>query len=183
MRKSSIILIFLSLPLLLSGCAYNNGFNVKSENQKFALAIQRFEFLRHHGIPVIKPSVTPPMARDKTRAVKKTKLWHPMKPLTVKFKTKRIKKPFPAIAHIHGLTLGLPVLTVDFVNKPLWRVLQDISSKTGYMFTSSGIDLGKKVNLKGRYNLAKLLAVLFAKDKTFLNLKTKKITLRRGNGE
>lgn len=84
-------------------------------------------------------------------------------------------------AHIHGSVAGLPVLTVNFVNKPLWRVLQDISSKTGYMFTSSGIDLGKKVNLKGRYNLAKLLAVLFAKDKTFLNLKTKKITIRRGN--
>ena len=87
----------------------------------------------------------------------------------------------PAIARIHGSVAGLPVLTVDFVNKPLWRVLQDISSKTGYMFTSSGINLGKKVNLKGRYNLAKLLAVLFAKDKTSLNLKTKKITIRRGN--
>ncbi|MCL4497109.1 MAG: hypothetical protein M0016_02460 [Deltaproteobacteria bacterium] len=90
-------------------------------------------------------------------------------------------KPRPALARIHGSTSGLPVLTVDFVNKPLWSVLRDVSNKTGYMFTSNGIDLGKKVNLKGRYNLAKLLAVLFAKDKTFLNLKTKKITIRRGN--
>ena len=168
MRKYSIILIFLSLPLLLSGCAFN-GFNVKSENHKFALAIQRFEFLRHHTVPIVTPST----ARDKTRAVKKVKSWHPIKP--VKFKTKRIKKPRPAVARIHGSTSGLPVLTVDFVNKPLWSVLQDISSKTGYMFISRHVDLGVDITLSGRYNLAALLNKLFAKDTVKIMPQIKKI--------
>ncbi len=70
----------------------------------------------------------------------------------------------PAAARIHGPVSGLPVLTVNFVNKPLWSVLQDVSSKTGYMFTSRRVNLGKKITIKGKYNLAELLSKLFAKD-------------------
>ena len=178
------LLILLAIILIIPSSAFAGTWTIRIDqirpiiNYMKRLHPQKQQNSVSH---IIKVAVTPPAARDKTRAVKKTKLLYPMKPLTVKFKTKRIFKPRPAVAHIHGSVAGLPVLTVDFVNKPLWLVLQDISSKTGYMFTSSGIDLGKKVNLKGRYNLAKLLAVLFAKDKTSLNLKTKKITIRSEN--
>ena len=81
-------------------------------------------------------------------------------------------------AHIHGSVAGLPVLTVDFINKPLWRVLQDISSKTGYMFTSRHIDLGADATISGKYNLAALLNKLFAKDTVKIIPQTKKIQIK-----
>ena len=104
----------------------------------------------------------------------KTTNRHPEKFITAKFKS--IKKA-PAVARIIGQTNGLPVLTVDFVNKPLWRVLQDVSGKTGYMFTSRRIDLGADITLSGKYNLAVLLNKLFAKDTVRINPQTKEVNI------
>ena len=182
MKNVIFLVIFLSLTL--SGCAYN-GFSVKNENKKFALAIQRFEFLRHNGVPV------PPKAGDKIpvvikKVIKKKVSYSKLKAVQTVRVYKTLKKPVvrkvpPAVAQIHGVTTGLPVLTVDFVNKPLWKVLQDVSNKTGYVFTATGVNLAKKVNLKGRYNFAVLLAKLFngRGENTTLNLKTKRIHIWR----
>ena len=168
------------MSLALSGCAYN-GLNVKSENQKFALAIQRFEFLKRHGIP--KVSVHTSYVGDKTPAViKKVKTasnFH-----LAKFKEKTRKKKVvktPLAARIVGKTNGLPVLTVDFEGRPLWKVLQDVSNDTGYVFTTKGVNLAKKVNLKGRYNFAVLLSKLFngKGENTTVNLKTKRVSVWR----
>jgi hypothetical protein len=75
---------------------------------------------------------------------------------------------------------------VDFVNRPLWKVLQDVSNDTGYVFTTKGVNLAEKVNLKGRYNFAVLLSKLFngKGENTTVNLKIKrvKVYLRRING-
>ena len=104
-----------------------------------------------------------------------------------KLKITYIKPPSSsASARIVGKTNGLPVLTVDFVNKPLWKVLQDVSNDTGYVFTTKGINLAKKINLKGEYNFAILLSKLFngRGENTTVNLKTKRVqvNLRRTNG-
>ena len=140
---------------------------------------------------IIKVAVTPPMARVLSRAVKKTKPCHLMKPLTVKFKTKIIN-PSPEMvpvktvktektihppARIHGSTAGLPVLTVNFVKTPLWKALQTLSNKTGYMFTSRRVNLGADITLAGKYNLAALLNKLFAKDTVKIIQQTKKIQI------
>ena len=127
---------------------------------------------------IVKAAVTPPKAGDRTPAVKKSgKAVKHLKFKLTRASKKSVTSPAEP-ARIHGSTSGLPVLTVDFVNKPLWGVLQNISSKTGYMFTTKGVNLGIKINLKGRYNLALLLANLFAKDNTTLNLKTKKVEVK-----
>ena len=81
-------------------------------------------------------------------------------------------------ARIHGSTAGLPVLTVNFVKTPLWKALQTLSNKTGYMFSAQGISLAKKITIKGTYNLAGLLARLFAKDNTIVNVRTKKVKIK-----
>ena len=81
-------------------------------------------------------------------------------------------------ARIHGSTAGLPVLTVNFLKTPLWKVLQTLSNKTGYMFSAQGISLAKKITIKGTYNLAGLLARLFANDNTIVNLRTKKVKIK-----
>ena len=176
--KKFIVLIFLFLPLFLglSGCAYN-GFNVKSENQKFAWAIQRFEFLRHNTIPIIKPSVIPPKpAGNKTPACS---LKH-SKPGTIKKVVKKRaaqEKPKVKVSRIHGSAAGLPVVTVNFVKTPLWKALQTLSNKTGYMFTSRRVNLGEKITINGRYNFAELLNKLFAKDTVRIIPQTKKIQI------
>ena len=179
--KKSIILIFLSLPLFLglSGCAYN-GFNVKSENQKFALAIQRFEFLRHNTIPIIKPSVIPPKPAGNKTPAGSLKLGKPGAVIKVVKKSSKVaaEKPKVKPARIHGSIKGLPVLSVNFVKTPLWKVLQTLSNKTGYMFSAQGISLAKKITIKGTYNLAGLLARLFANDNTIVNLRTKKVKIK-----
>ena len=166
------LLFLMLLPVFLSGCAAG-GVNIKSENQRFALMIQRFDFLRHHNIPkaATEHSKPAPQKNKRISSVSKTEYSNIAKVVVVKHLR-------PAVARIHGSTSGLPVLTVDFANKPLWGVLQDISNKTGYFFTTKGVNLGKKINLKGKYNLAQLLANLFAKDNTTLNLKTKKVEVK-----
>ena len=190
MRKRKILLLFLIfISLVLSGCAYN-GFNVKNENKKFALAIQRFEFLRHNPLP--KVSVNTSYAGGKTPAVKKRvkalSAFHFQKTISAKFskgkvlkKVKAVREVLPVQARIVGKTNGLPVLTVDFANRPLWKVLQDVSNDTGYVFTTKGINLAKKVNLKGRYNFAVLLSKLFSGrgENTTVNLKTKRVSVWR----
>ena len=106
------------------------------------------------------------------------------------FKLPKLKiiyiKPQSYSARIVGKTNGLPVLTVDFEGRPLWKVLQDVSNDTGYVFTTKGVNLAKKVNLKGRYNFAVLLSKLFSGrgENTTVNLKTKrvKVILRRIHG-
>jgi hypothetical protein len=176
--KKSIILIFLSLPLLLglSGCAYN-GFIVKSENQRFALAIQRFEFLRHHTIPVVKPSVIPPKPTgNKTPAgsLKHSKPGAVIK--VVKKSSKPVQeKPKIKVSRIIGSASGLPVLTVNFIKMPLWEVLQNISTKTGYMFTSRRVNLGVNITLAGKYNLAELLNKLFVKETVKIKQEEKRV--------
>ena len=167
--KKIFILILLFLPVVLSGCAYN-GFSVESQNQKFALMIQRFEFLRHNGIPVIKASaaIKKKVSYSKLKAVQTVRVYKTLK--------KQVsRKVQSTVAQIHGSTTGLPVLTVDFKNKPLWNVLQDVSNSSGYVFSTQGVALGRKVNLKGRYNFAVLIAKLFDKDNTTVNIKTKKV--------
>ena len=146
---------------------------------------------------IIKVAVTPPMARDKTRAVKKRvkalSAFHFQKTISAKFskgkvlkKVKAVREVLPVQARIVGKTNGLPVLTVDFANRPLWKVLQDVSNDTGYVFTTKGVNLAKKVNLKGRYNFAVLLSKLFngKGENTTVNLKNKrvKVILRRIHG-
>ena len=178
--KKSIILIFLSLPLLLglSGCAYN-GFIVKSENQRFALAIQRFEFLRHHTIPVVKPSVIPPKPTGNKTPTRSLKLGKPGAVIKVVKKSSKAAQEKPKVkpARIHGSTAGLPVLTVDFIKTPLWKALQTLSNRTGYMFTSRRLNLGADITLAGKYNLAQLLNKLFAKDTVRIIPQTKKIQI------
>lgn len=90
-------------------------------------------------------------------------------------------KPIVKHARIVGKTNGLPVLTVDFVNKPLWKALQDVSNDTGYVFTTKGVNLAKKINLKGRYNFAVLLSKLFngKGENATVNLKTKRVRIWR----
>lgn len=182
-----IAFIFISiLSLALSGCAYN-GLNVKSENQKFALAIKRFEFLRHTGVPKVSVHTSSKAAGYGAPAViKKVKTasaFHFQKPVPVKWKEEPVKKVIktPATARIVGKTNGLPVLTVDFVNKPLWKALQDVSNDTGYVFTTKGVNLAKKINLKGRYNFAVLLSKLFngKGENATVNLKTKRVKIWR----
>ena len=101
------------------------------------------------------------------------------------FKLPKLKiiyiKPQSYSARIVGKTNGLPVLTVDFTNRPLWKVLQDVSNDTGYVFTTKGVNLAKKVNLKGRYNFAVLLSKLFngKGENTTVNLKTKRVHIWR----
>ena len=101
------------------------------------------------------------------------------------FKLPKLKiiyiKPQSYSARIVGKTNGLPVLTVDFTNRPLWKVLQDVSNDTGYVFTTKGVNLAKKVNLKGRYNFAVLLSKLFSGrgENTTVNLKTKRVSVWR----
>ena len=80
-------------------------------------------------------------------------------------------------ARIHGSTTGLPVLTVNFVKTPLWKALQTLSNKTGYMFTSRRVNLGADITLAGKYNLAALLNKLFAKDTVKIIPQTKKIQI------
>lgn len=178
--KKFIVLIFLSLPLFLglSGCAYN-GFNVKSENQKFALAIQRFEFLKHNTIPIIKPSVTPPKPTGNKTPAGSLKLGKPGTVIkAVKKSSKAVQeKPKVKPARIHGSASGLPVLTVNFVKTPLWKALQTLSNKTGYMFTSRRVNLGEKITITGRYNFAELLNKLFAQDTVKIMPQIKKIQI------
>ncbi|MDA8299743.1 MAG: hypothetical protein M0Z57_07080 [Deltaproteobacteria bacterium] len=81
------------------------------------------------------------------------------------------------VSRIHGSTAGLPVLTVNFVKTPLWKALQKISAKTGYMFTSRRVNLGADITLAGKYNLAPLLNKLFAKDTVRIIPQTKKIQI------
>ena len=172
------LLILLAIILIIPSSAFAGTWTIRIDqirpiiNYMKRLHPQKQQNSVSH---IIKVAVTPPMARDKTRAVKKTKLWHPIKP--VKFKIKRIKKPRSVAARIHGSVAGLPVLTVDFINKPLWRVLQDISSKTGYMFTSRHIDLGADATISGKYNLAVLLNKLFKEDTVKIMPQTKKINV------
>ena len=80
-------------------------------------------------------------------------------------------------ARIHGSTAGLPVLTVDFIKTPLWKALQTLSNKTGYMFTSRRLNLGADITLAGKYNLAALLNKLFTKDTVKIIPQTKKIQI------
>ena len=80
-------------------------------------------------------------------------------------------------ARIHGSVAGLPVLTVNFVKTPLWKALQKISNKTGYMFTERRVNLGADITLAGKYNLAALLNKLFAKDTVKIIPQTKKIQI------
>jgi len=100
----------------------------------------------------------------------------PATPLTYK-KPKPVK---PQQSVIIGKTNGLPVLTVNFVNKPLWQVLQSISDKTGYVFSTKRINLGKKITLKGRYNFADILARIFngKDDNTSVNVEKKLIKVK-----
>lgn len=170
MKKIAFILVSV-LSIALSGCAYN-GLNIKSENQKFALAIQRFEFLRHTGVPKVSVNTSSKAAGYGAPAVIKKVKTASAKPILVKT---------PAVARIVGKTNGLPVLTVDFVNKPLWKALQDVSNDTGYVFTTKGVNLAKKINLKGRYNFAVLLSKLFngKGENATVNLKTKRVRIWR----
>ena len=108
--------------------------------------------------------------------VKVASAYHFQKPTPVKFRKVKVAK-IQEVARIVGRTNGLPVVAVNFVNKPLWKVLQDVSNKTGYVFTTQGVNLAEKVNLKGRYNFAVLLAKLFngKGENTTVNLKTKRV--------
>lgn len=174
-----IIALFLTfLPaLVLSGCAYG-GFNVKSENHKFALAIQRFEFLRHHTVPI----VTPPKPAGYGAPAGSLKLGKPGLVIKAVKKSSRAAEKKPAVqARIHGSVAGLPVLSVNFVKTPLWKVLQTLSNETGYVFTSKGVNLAKKVNFNGRYNFAVLLSKIFngKGENTTVNIKTKRVRIWR----
>ena len=76
---------------------------------------------------------------------------------------------------IHGSVAGLPVLTVNFIKIPLWKALQKISSKTGYMFTTKRVNLGQKITIDGKYNLAEILNKLFAKETVRIKPEEKKV--------
>ena len=73
-------------------------------------------------------------------------------------------KNFNMLYHIHGNISLMPMIRVDFVRIPLWKVLQKLSSKTGYMFNSKRINLGENITIKGKYNFAELLNKLFRYD-------------------
>jgi hypothetical protein len=90
----------------------------------------------------------------------------------------KVKMQVVKQAKINGNYNGLPVLTVDFVNKPLWLMLKNVSNKTGYVFSTKGVNLGKKKSIKGKYNLAVLLSKLFVNAHTIVNIKTKKIKIK-----
>jgi len=163
LKKILISISLLFLIFTFSGCAsWQTDNSIKTQNKRFALAISRYEFLRHKGIPITVP-VTP-----KSRILTKPAM-------VVNYK--KPKPVAPPESVIVGKTNGLPVLTVNFVNKPLWQVLQSISDKTGYVFSTKHINLGKKITLKGRYNFADILAKIFngKNDNVSVDIKTKRV--------
>jgi hypothetical protein len=190
MNKKILILIsLLFLIFSFSGCAsWNAGNNIKAQDTKFALAIRRFEFLRHKGVPIVKIAAVSKAERIKTKTKNNKpfkiplfkisegstpKLLKNWKKTILKVKTQVVKQ-----AKIKGNYNGLPVLTVDFINKPLWLMLQNVSNNTGFVFSTQGINLGKKKSIKGRYNLAVLLSKLFVNAQTTVNIKNKRINIK-----
>jgi hypothetical protein len=190
MRKIIFLIIFSLFLLPSSAFALNGAWIIKID--QIAPLVRYLEKLNKPKDIKVKTniankrivSVHTSYAGDKTPAViKKVKTvstFH-QKPVSAKFKKVKTVK-VPLAARIVGQTNGLPVLTVNFVNKPLWKVLQDVSNKTGYVFTTKGVNLAEKVNLKGRYNFAVLLAKLFngKEENTTVNLKNKSIKVIGG---
>ena len=86
-------------------------------------------------------------------------------------------KNFNMLYHIHGNISLMPILRVDFVKIPLWKILQKLSTKTGYMFNSKGINLGEEVSIEGKYNFAELLNKLFRYDTIRIMPEDKKINI------
>ncbi len=129
---------------------------------------------------IIKVAVTPPKPAGNKTPARSLKLGKPGAVIKVVKKSSKVaaEKPKVKPARIHGSTAGLPVLSVNFVKTPLWKALQTLSNKTGYMFSAQGISLAKKITIKGTYNLAGLLARLFANDNTIVNLRTKKVKIK-----
>jgi hypothetical protein len=200
MRKIIFLVIFGLFLLPSSAFALNGMWLIKID--KVGPLLNYLEKLNKlKGIAKVKTniankqrvSVNTSYAGGKTPAViKKVKTasaFHFQKPVSAKFKEEPVKKKVvklkrakaPSVARIVGKTDGLPVLTVDFVNKPLWKVLQDVSNDTGYVFTTKGVNLAEKVNLKGRYNFAVLLSKLFngKGENTTVNLKTKRVKVNK----
>ena len=114
-------------------------------------------------------------SKVKSVAYKRLKVGSSVKSVSI------IKKPVIRLASINGSSNGLPVVSVNFKNKPLWQVLQYVSNKTGYIFKVKHINLVKNVTISGRYNLANFLAYIFngKSDKTTLNVRSKKVIVER----
>jgi len=184
LKKILISISLLFLIPVLSGCAsWQTDNSIKAQNKRFMIAISRYEFLRHKGIPIINPKIKT-KTHSPVAGIAATKALVPVTPkskiltkpaMVVNYK--KLKPAAPQQSVIVGKTNGLPVLTVNFVNKPLWQVLQSISNKTGYVFSTKHINLGKKITLKGRYNFADILAKIFngKNDNVSVNVKTKRV--------
>ena len=188
MRKIIFLIIFSLFLLPSSAFALNGAWIIKID--QIAPLVRYLEKLNKPKDIKVKTniankrivSVHTSYAGDKTPAVIKKVKTVSSKPILEKVlsKNKKVIK-VPLVARIVGKTNGLPVLTVDFANRPLWKVLQDVSNDTGYVFTTKGVNLAKKVNLKGRYNFAVLLSKLFngKGENTTVNLKTKRVSVWR----
>ena len=86
-------------------------------------------------------------------------------------------KNFNILHHIYGNISLMPIIRVNFVKIPLWKILQKLSTKTGYMFNSKRINLGEEVTIKGKYNFAELLNKLFRYDTIRIMPEDKKINI------
>lgn len=84
----------------------------------------------------------------------------------------------PAMASIEGATSGLPILTVREEKVPLWKILENLGSKTGYIFNAKGINLGKTKTInKKDINLAILMATMFPYYQTSIDVAKKEVDI------
>ncbi|MHB8231513.1 MAG: hypothetical protein ACYDDB_01250 [bacterium] len=74
---------------------------------------------------------------------------------------KTIKTVAPAIT---GNLSVIPAVSVNYVRKPLWYIFSNLNEKTGYVFFSKGINLGKIKTIIGKYNMALILSLMGIKN-------------------
>ena len=177
MKFLLIAIIFLLIPVPAFAGTWIISINQIRPIINYMEKLQRQKKLKN----IIKISITPPKPAGNKIPAGSLKLGKPGAVIkVVKKSSKQVQeKPKVKPARIHGSIKGLPVLNVDYVNKPLWSVLQDVSSKTGYMFTSRRIDLGEKITINGRYNFAGLLSKLFAQDTVKIMPQAKKVYITK----
>ena len=173
MKFLLIAIIFLLIPVPAFAGTWIISINQIRPIINYMEKLQRQKKLKN----IIKIPVTPPKPSGGKFPGGSLKLGKPGAIIKVVKKSSKAAKPKVKVSRIHGSTAGLPILTVNFVKTPLWKALQTLSNKTGYMFTSRRVNLGADITLAGKYNLAALLNKLFAKDTVKIIPQTKKIQI------
>ncbi|MDA8273564.1 MAG: hypothetical protein M0Z72_07525 [Deltaproteobacteria bacterium] len=171
MKFLLIAIIFLLIPVPAFAGTWIISINQIRPIINYMEKLQRQKKLKN----IIKIPVTPPKPAGNLPSAGSLKLGKPGAIKKVVKKQAEEEKPKVKVSLIHGPTAGLPVLTVNFVKTPLWKALQTLSNKTGYMFTSRRVNMGEKITLNGRYNFAELLNKLFAQDTVRIMQAEKKV--------